>query len=565
VSSSPNKKVQHLFTFLCLQNIIALMKNEKSEHGEAQNAELRKEIDRLKKTIEEIRSSEDALKKDVGILRSLIENISSGVAVIDEYGKFVLFNNEFLRLFGLIENSINNVNDQNWSEWKVFDENRVLLHVDDHPVRKAALTGKIVRNQVIGVILPSGGDMVWMLVSAEPFMDEYGNVNKIICTYQDFTKSKLADENLIHNEERLRLTLESADLGSWDFDIDTGIAHHSLKHDQIFGYTEPQHEWSYEISIKHMLPEYHQLVRDAVAKAIEAGELYYEARIAWPDGSTHWIAPKGRVLYDKQGKPIRMIGVVSDITERKEFEKILKENEARLRELNETKDKFFSIIAHDLKSPFTSILGFSELMNEKIKTGKYEELNNYAMMIHRSSRHAMELLSNLFEWSRLQTSTMEFKPRELDLVTIINEVKELFSYAAWHKSVLINTHAPDECKIMADKHMISSVLRNLISNALKFSHPESEIVISVTRTPGEVKISVNDNGIGMDRNDIAKLFRLDVNYSTKGTTGEEGSGLGLLLTKDFISRHSGKLFVESEKGKGSTFTFTIPTDEEFII
>jgi PAS domain S-box-containing protein len=541
------------------------MKNEKSEHGEAQNAELRKEIDRLKKTIEEIRSSEDALKKDVGILRSLIENISSGVAVIDEYGKFVLFNNEFLRLFGLIENSINNVNDQNWSEWKVFDENRVLLHVDDHPVRKAALTGKIVRNQVIGVILPSGGDMVWMLVSAEPFMDEYGNVNKIICTYQDFTKSKLADENLIHNEERLRLTLESADLGSWDFDIDTGIAHHSLKHDQIFGYTEPQHEWSYEISIKHMLPEYHQLVRDAVAKAIEAGELYYEARIAWPDGSTHWIAPKGRVLYDKQGKPIRMIGVVSDITERKEFEKILKENEARLRELNETKDKFFSIIAHDLKSPFTSILGFSELMNEKIKTGKYEELNNYAMMIHRSSRHAMELLSNLFEWSRLQTSTMEFKPRELDLVTIINEVKELFSYAAWHKSVLINTHAPDECKIMADKHMISSVLRNLISNALKFSHPESEIVISVTRTPGEVKISVNDNGIGMDRNDIAKLFRLDVNYSTKGTTGEEGSGLGLLLTKDFISRHSGKLFVESEKGKGSTFTFTIPTDEEFII
>jgi PAS domain S-box-containing protein len=527
--------------------------------------ELQKEIDRLTKTIEDLRGNEDALKKELGILRSLLENISSGVAVIDESGKFVLFNNEFLRLFGLTDSNIRNVNDQNWSEWKVFDENSVLLHVDEHPVRKAAMTGRIVRNQVIGVRLPSGGDMVWMLVSAEPLFDKYHKIEKIICTYQDFTKTKLADENLIVNEERLRLTLESADLGSWDFDIDTGIAHHSLKHDQIFGYTEPQQEWSYEISIKHMLPEYHQIVRDAVAQAIETGELYYEAQIRWPDGLIRWIAPKGRVLYDKQGKPMRMIGVVSDITERKEFEKILKENEAHLRELNETKDKFFSIIAHDLKSPFTSILGFSELMKEKIETGKYEDLNNYAMMIHRSSRHAMDLLSNLFEWSRLQTSTMEFKPKELDIVKIIDEVKELFRYAAWHKSVSINTDVPGECKIMADKHMLSSVLRNLISNALKFSHPESEIVISVTRIPGEVKISVADNGIGMDRNDIAKLFRMDITYSTKGTKGEEGSGLGLLLTKEFISRHGGKLLIESEKGKGSTFTIIIPADEEFII
>lgn len=500
--------------------------------------------------------------RDMPLLKAILENISSGVALIDKAGKFLLYNHEFLRLFGLSEDStIINVNDQKWSEWEIYDETRKLLSVDDHPVRKTALSGDKVKNQVVGVKLPQGGSMIWMQVSTEPLKGEGGDIDIIICTYQDITKNKIADENLLLNEDRLRLTLESAELGTWDFDIDTGIAIHSSLHDQIFGYNEPQPEWSYEISVKHILPEYHKIVRDAVEDALRTGILYYEAEITWPDGSIHWIAPKGRVLFNSEKKPVRMLGVVSDITERKEVEKTLKDNEKRLEELNLTKDKFFSIIAHDLKSPFTSIMGFSELLSEKIISKEFDEIDQYAKMIHRSSRRAMELLTNLFEWSRLQTGTIEFKPEFINIASVVNEARDLLKYAAWHKSIEIITSLPDQCSVYADKYMISSVLRNLISNALKFTYQEGKIEIKATVSENELLMTVSDNGKGIESTDLDKLFRIDASFSSPGTKGEEGTGLGLLLSRDFIAKHGGRIWVESEPGKGSRFHFTIPSKE----
>jgi PAS domain S-box-containing protein len=123
---------------------------------------------------------------------------------------------------------------------------------------------------------------------------------------------------LRENSERLEIALEAADLGTWSFDIKTGVAAHSLRHDQIFGYKELQPEWSYEISIKHMLPEFHPIAREAVAKAIKTGKLYFQAKVLWPDGSIHWIEPTGRVHYNENGEPVSMTGVVADITEAKQ-------------------------------------------------------------------------------------------------------------------------------------------------------------------------------------------------------------------------------------------------------
>ena len=235
-----------------------------------------------------------------------------------------------------------------------------------------------------------------------------------------------------------------------------------------------------------------------------------------------------------------------------------KESEIRLRELNSTKDKFFSIISHDLKSPFTSIIGFSELLIERAQKNDLSGTEKFAAIIYNSSQNAMELLTNLTQWSRLQTGKMEFDPQETDLVSIIDEVTELLNASALHKSLTIMREIPHQVRIRADRAMISTVLRNLISNAIKFSNPGGEIWISSNQLKNEIMLKVMDNGVGIKKEILHKLFHIEAGVSTRGTINEEGTGLGLILCKEFVSRHGGRIWAESEVNKGSKFYFTLP-------
>lgn len=249
---------------------------------------------------------------------------------------------------------------------------------------------------------------------------------------------------------------------------------------------------------------------------------------------------------------------VRDITERKNAEQIIKENEIRLRELNATKDRFFSIIGHDLKSPFNSVVGLSNLIAEQIQKQDYEGIEEYATIIQDSAQRAMNLLANLLEWSRAQTGKIEFNPEYIELVSVINEVLELSNDSAQQKSITIYKKLPHNILVFADKAMISTILRNLISNSIKFTKTGGEIIINVEQKEKQLIVSVTDNGIGIKKEDVDKLFRIDCSYSTIGTNRETGTGLGLLLCKDFIEMHGGKICIESEIGKGSIFNFSIP-------
>ena len=240
----------------------------------------------------------------------------------------------------------------------------------------------------------------------------------------------------------------------------------------------------------------------------------------------------------------------------------LRKAEEKLLELNSSKDKFFSIITHDLKSPFTSIIGFSELLIEKIKVKDYSDIKEFSTIIHNSSWRAMDLLTNLIEWSRLQTGRMEFNPEKINIISLIEEVTELLNDSAWQKSIQIKKIMPDIINVFADKPMISTVLRNLLSNAVKFTRPGGKIVISAIKENSMVVVCVSDNGIGIKKDIIETLFRIGECTSTKGTKGEEGTGLGLLLVKDFVMKHGGEIRAESEIGKGSKFIFTLPLSKE---
>jgi len=231
---------------------------------------------------------------------------------------------------------------------------------------------------------------------------------------------------------------------------------------------------------------------------------------------------------------------------------------------NKTKDKFFSIIAHDLKSPFNTMLGFTKLLVNKFDNYDEEKQKKFLGILNQSIQNTFNLLENLLLWSRSQRGKIEFKPKKENLQLLLNEVVVLVGQTATSKSITIKNKTPENIIVNADKDMLTTIIRNLMSNAIKFTPKEGEIIINaglVTDENGKkfTEISIKDCGVGISKKKLARLFILSENVSTKGTEGEAGTGLGLTLCKEFVEKHGGKIWVESEVDKGSEFIFTIPT------
>jgi signal transduction histidine kinase len=255
--------------------------------------------------------------------------------------------------------------------------------------------------------------------------------------------------------------------------------------------------------------------------------------------------------------------MIEALREKKQLETKLAAQNEELQQLNATKDKFFSIIGHDLKGPFNAIVGYSHLLVEQVSEKDYEGIEEYAGIILKSSERAMDLLTNLIVWSRSQTGRMEFNPQKLDMISIIGDVVALLSDTARQKGIILTQKTDPVILMYADSAMMATVLRNLVSNAIKFTNSGGEIVISAAAKHNKLTVSVADSGIGISTDRLEKLFRIDESYSTPGTNNEQGTGLGLILCKDFIEKHTGTIWVESDKGKGSTFYFTTPCNTEF--
>ncbi len=233
---------------------------------------------------------------------------------------------------------------------------------------------------------------------------------------------------------------------------------------------------------------------------------------------------------------------------------------SELQELNVSKDKFFSIIAHDLKNPFNSIIGFSEMLKEEITSGDLNNSGKYAGMIYDSATQTFRLLENLLEWASSQRGKMSFTPVQIDLGELIKDEFIIAGDLAKGKNIELKSYITDTITIVADKNMIRTIMRNLITNAVKFTHKNGMVKVNAVSCKNYLEISVSDSGIGMSKETMAKLFKIDANLSTSGTENERGTGLGLFLCKEFADKHNGKILVESEEGKGSTFKLLLPWD-----
>jgi len=381
------------------------------------------------------------------------------------------------------------------------------------------------------------------------------NEQQCLLTAADITHDIVADEDLHNSETRYRRLFESAKDGILILDANSGqildvnpflVQMIRYSREEILG----KELWEIG-TFKNIANS-----KEAFIELQNKGYIRFDDMpLKTQNGKTINVEFISNVYREDHAKVIQCN--IRDITERKLSEEKLKENETRLHELNATKDKFFSIIAHDLKSPFNAILGFSDLLEQQIREKDYKSIEKSGMIIHKSSMRAMNLLKNLLEWARSQTGKMNFTPENIEIVALINQATELLKPSAQQKSINLITELPNNAFVSADKAMIGTVLRNLISNAVKFTYSGGEIIISAKQNQNELIVTVSDNGVGIKKETIEKLFRIDESYSTTGTENEKGTGLGLILCMDFINKHGGKIWVESEPGKGSKFHFKL--------
>ncbi len=264
-------------------------------------------------------------------------------------------------------------------------------------------------------------------------------------------------------------------------------------------------------------------------------------------------------ILNELGETINYIAIKEDITEKKKQLEFINFTNQKLLELNATKDKFFTIMAHDLKSPFNSILGFSDLLIRNYQKYSPEQIQDMLDIIRKAGTGAYSLLENLLVWSRSQTGQIEFKPNSYHLKSIFTELIGALEPAWQKKNIKISFRLNKDIFIFTDLNMMNTILRNLVSNAIKYSHENSEIEIVGEETDKFVEILVKDFGVGISADNCQKLFRIESKLpSTPGTNNETGTGLGLILCKEFVERHGGQIWVESEVGRSSEFKFTIP-------
>jgi len=406
----------------------------------------------------------------------------------------------------------------------------------------------------------------------------------LIESFTDITLRKKAEQKLFLNEKKYREIFENVQDVFYQTDIKGNIVEISPSIEKYSSYTREEILGQSAESIYLISSE-----RDEMMKIISIkGQVDdYELNLRAKDNRRIVVSLNAHMLCDDSGAFIGIEGSLRDITDRKkaeeelinineelEFNKArlednqlelnqmienLEQSEKLLLEANASKDKFFSIISHDLRAPFTGFLNLSSIMSKEIETLSIMELKEIAKTLHGTSVATYKLLNDLLEWSRIQTNTIIYNPDNFDVEEIILESTNMMKQLVEDKKIVFSKEIESGLQSFCDRNMVLNVVRNLFSNAIKFTNEGGSIKIMAKNTDDDIEISIEDTGVGIPSKSLVKLFKIDMTkeLSTKGTAGEKGSGLGLVLCKEFVDRNGGQITAKSEVGEGSIFSFTI--------
>jgi len=509
------------------------------------------EIIAIVRNITERKKTEEELKAAVRFNTNLIESMQDGFSVLDVNGVHIMVNDALCKMTGYSTDELIGAGPPH-PYWTPEFLEKIESAVNKTKAQDATNFELVFKHK--------NGTRFPVIVSSVILRNEEGEVINYAATVKDITERKMAEEALRLSEKKYRKLHESMRDGFVFVNMEGRILEFNEHYQNLLGYdSEELHELTY---IELTPEKWHAYEKEIVEKQIIArgySDIYVKEYIK-KSGEVLPVEFRTVLIKNESGQNLGMWAIVRDVTERKKTEDALRESEKRLSQLNTTKDKFFSIIAHDLKSPFHSIIGFSEILKNDARNIDISAIENYASIINDSATQTLRLLENLLDWARMQQGSFAFSPRMLVLSELVKDVLVPVEDQAQRKNIGLHNHIQKNIILEADENMLKAIFRNLISNAVKFTKSGGSVSIAAQTLENEIKISVTDNGISISNENMKKLFSIDSNFTTRGTEKEKGTGLGLILCKEFAEKHGGKIWVESEEGRGSTFSFALPVN-----
>ena len=495
------------------------------------------------------KSLELQLRENEESLSTLINSTPDIICFKDGKGRWLKANQADLELFCLTDIDYFGKTDSELADYtdKLYREAFLYCEVTDEEAWKAGVTSR--KEESIPTI--SGEIKVYDVIKVPVFYDD-GSRKGLVVFGRDITAKKKAEDEIVKSEKLYRTLIESADDGILLLDKDFNRLIANASYYKIFGY-DPEDDPDLT-GFRFVHPDDVECTRIKMAEILEKGGSDVDFRIVRDNGSVVDVSSKSVAIYDEKGNPEKILSILRDVTESKNKER-------ELLKLNATKDIFFNIIAHDLRSPFHGYLGLTEAILSDLYDLSITDLSRMMSQLHSSAGNLYKLLNNLLDWSRLQQGTFEIRNQKILFQSTLDEILNLFEQNLLQKKITLTKEIENGLYFNTDGNMLQTILRNLIGNAIKFTRKEGLIRISASgRNNGKVHISIKDNGVGMTEATMKKLFKIEEKFREKGTDGEEGSGLGLLICKDMVERLGGQIWIESELSKGSTFHFTLPIE-----
>jgi PAS domain S-box-containing protein len=496
------------------------------------------------------KKAEEALAKEQFLINALMNNLSDHVYFKDRDSRFIRINKSLAHSFGLDDPA----QAEGKTDFDFFTREHAQQAFEDE--QTIISTGQLLNTEEKETH-PNRPD-TWVSTIKLPLTDKNGNIIGTFGISRDVTKRKQAEEELAQEQYLMRTLMDNLPDHIYFKDHESHFLRVNKALAQFLGLNDPARAIK-KTDFDFFTGDHAQQAYEDEQKIIRTGQLLStEEKETHHDRPDTWVSTIKLPLSDKDGNIIGTFGISRDITKNKLAEEEIKLKNELLQIINSEKDKFFSILAHDLRGPLSAFVAATQIITEEIQTMGIEEIKEITLSMKTSATNIYSLLENLLEWSRLRRGVMDFIPEKINLKKKIEECIEILSESARKKGIEILISIPEVIDILADRHMFDTIIRNLISNSIKFTPVGGKVTFTAGYIEDHiVEIKIIDSGIGMTPELKDKLFLLNEKTSRKGTEGESSTGLGLLLCKEFIEKHNGKIWVESEVGKGSTFSFTI--------